>query len=94
MTQLKVSASICTGFFLTTLACVEKDRHDAATPASLSAASQLKSALQSPTSTPATAIGVPGGTTGDGGVALGGGGGAGHGGSAGRGGTQGTGSQR
>jgi len=106
MNQLSFVASISAGLLLIVGACMEKDRNDTATPASVPSTSQTQSALQSPAPVQETAavtpnaipqgqsnnaIGNPGGTTGDGGVALGSGGTSGHGGAGGTSGHGGTG---
>jgi hypothetical protein len=102
MTQLNLVALIAASLSLNLAACMEKDRSDSATPASLAPTSQTQSAMQSPTAGQETAgvtrnaipqstanseIGTAGGAGGDGGVALGTGGSAGHGGTAGHGGS-------
>jgi hypothetical protein len=100
MTKLSFLASTSLSLLLTVAACMEKDRNDTATPASVPSTSQTQSALQSPApiqetasvapnttpqGQPSSTIGNAGGATGDGGVALG------SGGTSGRGGTGGTG---
>jgi hypothetical protein len=103
MTKPSFLASTSLSLLLTVTACMEKDRNDTATPASVPSTSQTQSALQSPApiqetasvapnttpqGPPSSMIGNGGATSGDGGEALGSGG---TGGTSGRGGTGGTG---
>jgi hypothetical protein len=98
MNQLSFPASISAGLLLIVAACMEKERNDAATPASVPSTGQTQSAMQSPAPIQETAIATPnsipqgqpnnaignaGGAAGDGGVALGSGGASGHGGTGG-----------